>query len=186
MELADLRSTWNSVNTTVKTAEEIRLMLKENNHPVLKGIRKQLWIEIMGWSIFLLVYYTMFDGDQKPLLINLALVAAVLFSLLHNLMGYGLAKHLKTEGEVKQTLEHYLLKVKVYAIVSVVSRILLWTGFLLFFTYNIRFTSSKYVLLAVVLIILTVQLSLLGRMWMMRLRKLRDAVKNLQQPRPEK
>lgn len=179
MELTDLRSTWNSVNTPIKTAEEIRLMLKENNHPVLKEIRKQLWIEIMGWSVFLLVYYTMFDGAQKPLLINLVLVVATLFSLLHNLLGYGLAKHLKTAGEVKKTLAHYLLKVKVYAIVSVVSRVLLWTGFLLFFTYNIRFTSSKYILLAVVLLILIVQLSLLSRMWMMRLRKLKDTVNDL-------
>lgn len=179
MELTDLKSTWNSVHTPVKTAEQIRLMLKENNHPVLKGIRKQLWIEIIGWSVFLLVYYTMFDGDQKPLLVNLLLVAALLFSLLHNLMGYGLAKYLETGDEVKKALAHYLMKVRRYAIVSVVSRLLFWAGFLLFFTYNIRFNSSKYVLLAVVLAILLAQLVFLGRLWLMRLRKLRETAGTL-------
>lgn len=172
MELDDLKSTWNRAAAPAKTTEELLFMLKENNHPVLKGIRKQLTIEVLGWSFFLGVYYTMFDGGQKPLLINLLLIAGLLFSIVHNLMGYGLAKYLETDLAVKKALAHYLLKLKVYALTSVVSRVFLWTGFILFFTYNVRFTGSKYVLLTVAVTIFAVQLVVLGRIWMMRLKKL--------------
>jgi hypothetical protein len=176
MELDELKSAWNTLATPAKAEEEILSMLKENNHPVLKGIRKQLLIEVIGWSAFLLAYYTMFDGDQKPLLINMALVIAVLFSLLHNLTGYGLAKHLISGTSIRESLQHYLSKVKTYATIAVVSRAFLCAGFLLFFTYNISFTSSKYFMLGVAIVIFIGQLMLLTRIWLTRLKRLKASL----------
>ena len=176
MELNELKSAWNTLATPAKAEKEILSMLKENNHPVLKGIRNQLLIEIIGWSAFLLAYYTMFDGDQKPLLINLVLVVAMLFSLAHNLTGYGLAKYLMTGTSIRESLQHYLSKVKTYATISVVSRGFLWAGFLLFFTYNISFTSSKYFMLGVAIVIFLGQLTLLTRIWLTRLKRLGAAL----------
>lgn len=176
MELDALKSAWKNIEAPDKTSEEIQLMLKENNHPVIRGVRKQLLIEILGWSAFLLVYYTMFDGDRKPLVINLGLVIPILFSLAHNLTGYGLAKHFIPGTSIKESLQYYLSKVKMYAIISVVSRVFLWVGFLLFFTYNIRFTSSKYLILGIAIAIFLGQLTLLSRVWLTRLKKLKASL----------
>lgn len=176
MELDALKSTWNKVDSPIKTPEEIQQMLRENNHPVLKGIRKQLWIEIMGWSAFLLIYYTMFDGDQKPFFVNILLVVSVLFALVHNLTGYELAKHLSFGTSVKASLQHYLSKVKTYARISIASRVLLVAGFLLFFTYNISFSLTKYISMALVLVAFIIQLIVLFRMWQSRLKKLKASI----------
>jgi hypothetical protein len=53
MELDELRSAWSSVNAPAKSNEELQLMLKENKHPVLKGIRRQLMIELTCWFAFI-------------------------------------------------------------------------------------------------------------------------------------
>ena len=182
MELDALKSTWNKIESPVKTPEEIQQMLKENNHPVLKGIRKQLLIEVIGWSAFLMVYYSMFDGDQKPLLINLLLVVSVGSALIHNLTGYGLSKYLVSGISVRASLQRYLLKVKTYAVISVISRILLMTGFLLFFTYNISFNAGKYLALSIGILLFILQLILLCRIWLRRLQRLNTTLAAFLQP----
>jgi hypothetical protein len=179
MELDELRSTWNKIETPVKTAEELQLMLAENRHPVLKVIRKQIIIEIVGWSAFVLCYYTMFDGDRKPLFINAILVGTVLAAMVHNLMGYSFARYLVNGDTIKTSLKNYFSKVKVYAVLSVGFRLLFITGLLMFFSYNIHFNTRKYVLLAVGLGILGFQLVLLGRIWIKRLKNLKKTLTTL-------
>lgn len=172
MELDQLKSTWNTSEVSSKTTEELKTMLLESRHPVLKEIRKQFAIEIAGWSVFLLCYYTMFDGDQKPVLVNLILVIAVLCSLFHNLMGYNFSKYLIGGSNVKTSLERYLSKIKSFAVVSVCTRLLFMAGFLLFFTYNIQFNAIKYLLLGATGLVFLAQLVWLGNLWNKRIRTL--------------
>lgn len=87
-----------------KNNEELRKMLQENRHPVLKGIRLQMIIETTAWTIFLFVYYDMFDGHRKPLYLNALLVTAVLLLLLHSITGYLSAKNLVSGNNLKQSL----------------------------------------------------------------------------------
>ena len=178
MELDELKSAWNAIQTPVKTNNELSAMLIESKHPVLKDIRKQFAIEIVGWCAFLVCYYTMFDGDQKPLLINILLIISMLFALIHNVSGYSFAKYLVNGSTIVSSLERYLSKVRAYAVVSVLSRIILMTGFLTFFTYNIYFTTSKYILLAVVIIIFLIQLGWLSQLWAKRLKILTTTIKD--------
>lgn len=182
MELDALKSTWNNIENPVKTPEEIQQMLIENNHPVLKEIRKQLLIEVIGWSAFLMVYYTMFDGDQKPLLINILLVVSVAAALVHNLTGYRLSSHLVAGTSIRASLQHYLVKVRTYAVISVISRVLLMAGFLLFFTYNISFDTGKYLMLSGAIALFAFQLILLCRIWLRRLRRLSNTLAAFLQP----
>ncbi|WP_069658892.1 hypothetical protein [Arcticibacter eurypsychrophilus] len=178
MELEDLKSSWNNLETPVKTSEEIKKMLLENNHPVLKGIRRQLSLEIAGWSLFLMCYYTMFDGDLKPLIINIILVICALLPLIHNLTGYRFAKYLLNGTTIQQSLENYFSKVKKYAIISILTRIVYASGLLLFFTYNIQFTTGKQVLLGGLMLFLGIQLYFLYVLWRRRLRQLERALSN--------
>ena len=80
MEDDKLKSIWNSVPTAQKSNTELTEMLKERNHPVLKAIKKQALFELAAFSIFLFCYYSMFDGTEKPLLINFLLVFSSAFS----------------------------------------------------------------------------------------------------------
>jgi hypothetical protein len=179
MELDELKSAWKNIEIPAKTTEEIQLMLLENKHPVLKKIRMQLTVEIIIWSIFLFCYYTMFDGDKKPVIINIILISGIFLSLVHNLMGYRSTKYLVNGITIKESLESYLSGVKRYAIVSVLSRVLLMIGFILFFTYGIHFNAGKYVSLAVIILIFLIHLLLLYRLWAGRLKSLRISVESL-------
>jgi hypothetical protein len=178
MELDQLKSTWNTSEIPTKTTQELKTMLLESKHPVLKEIRKQFVIEIAGWSVFLLCYYTMFDGDQKPLWVNFVLVITMLSSLLHNLSGYSFSRFLPEGNNIKSSLDRYLKKIRTYASISIFSRILLMTGFMLFFTFNIQFTTTKYLLLAAVVLVFSIQLIWLGKLWAKRISALKDTINN--------
>lgn len=176
MELSELKNAWNNIESPTNTAEQIQSMLLEKKHPVLKKIRIQLTIEIIGWSAFLLCYYTMFDGDRKPVWINIILVISVLLPLIHNLLGYGFAKYLINGNTIKESLERYLAKVKIYVIVSVISRILFISGLLFFFTYGLSLNTHKYLLLIMAVSIFVIQLIFLYTLWMKRIRILHNSL----------
>ena len=176
MELDELKSAWNNIEAKPKPIEEMRLMLLENKHPVLKGIRQQMAIEIAAWAVFLLCYYSMFDGDLKPAWINIMLIVSVVLPLIHSVMGYKFARYLVNGTNIRASLQNYLAKVKVYAMVSIISRLFLLAGFLLFFTYGTSFNPGKYVSIAVIILLFLIQLLLLCRLWAKRLKNLRKAV----------
>jgi hypothetical protein len=176
MELDDLKNTWQNINTPDRSATDIKAMLSENNHPVLKGIRKQIIIEVAAWSVFLLCYYTMFDGDTKPVLINMILVISVLFPLIHNLMGYSFARYLVNGTTLKESLTTYLARVKLYAVVSISSRVLLAAGFIVFFSYGLSLNAARYYSIAIIGLIFGFQLWVLYRMWAKRLLNIKTAV----------
>lgn len=179
MELDELKSDWKNIVTGNKTKEQISLMLKENNHPVLRGIRKQLVIEVIGWALFLICYYSMFDGHQKPLMINVLLVASVLISLIHNLFGYNFARHIVDGENMLISLMNYFSKVKRFAILSVMFRIVFTAGLLSFFCYNIRFGPGKYILLVVIILGVLFQLIILGSIWIKRIKRLKQSIEVL-------
>lgn len=172
MEIDELRSAWNNVETPAKTTDEIELMLQENRHPVLKGIKKQAIIETAGWLVLLTCYYTMLDGNDKPLSINILMVVCVLFPLIHNLMSYRFAKYLVQGNTIRESVSNYLANVRVYARISVAARALFATGLLVFLTYGIQFNQAKYFSLGIIILIFLVQLALLGNLWLKRLNKL--------------
>ena len=176
MELTELKQVWDTVEIPVKSTDNIKLMLSENNHPVLKKIRKQLTIEIIGWSVFLICYYSMFDGDHKPMWTNIILVVSVLLPLIHNLMGYRFVKYLVNGVTIKESLKNYLSKVKVYAIVSIICRVFFVIGLLVFFTYGLSFDTNKYISLAIIILIFLIQVLLLYKLWAKRLKMIEKAV----------
>lgn len=172
MKLDELKSAWNAVEIKAKTNEEVLLMLNENKHPVLRKIRMQLVLECIAYFIFLLFYYSMFDGGTKPMFINILLVSSVLFPLIHNLMGYRAAKYLINGTVLKDSLLCYHKKMKRYAFISICSRVLFMTGLVLFFTYGLNFKKDTYLSIAIIMLIFLLQLFLLYRLWWKRLHKL--------------
>ena len=172
MEIDELKSAWNDIEIPAKKPDEIRLMLKENRHPVLKGIKRQALMETTGWLAFLICYYTMLDGGNKPLLINVLMIVCVLFPLIHNLMTYRFAKYLVQGNTISESVSNYLANVRIYACVSVAARVLFACGLLIFLTYDIKFNQARYISLGIIILIFLVQLALLGSLWHKRLSKL--------------
>lgn len=179
MEIDELKSAWNNMETPETTNEEIKRMLQENKHPVLKGIRRQAVAEVIGWSVFLAVYYSMFNGTEKPLWLNMLLIGSVLLPLMHNLMSYRFAKYLVKGDTIKQSVMNYLSNVKVYAVVSVAARAIFAASLLLFLTYGIKFTEAKYLSLIIVILVFLIQLGILSKLWQKRLLKISTIINSL-------
>lgn len=128
--MEDLFAAWNEVNTTSVVHAGL---LRERQHPVLKQIRKQMVIELVGFALFLIVYYDFFDGDRKPVYANVLLVVAMLGVMAVNVVGYVLAKQGVIGENLRDALKKQVEKMKVYAIVAVIARGLMMGSFVLFF-----------------------------------------------------
>lgn len=169
-----LKAGWKNLTSEPKTTAAISGMMQEAAHPVLKPIRRQLILESIGFSLFLFVYYDFFDGHDKSLASNTGLVAALVLALIHNLVGYYFARR-QPEGETIR--ESILLKAKRlrrFAVLSVISRVLLSAGFLFFFLSVIQLDDKKSWLLAGGLVMVLIQLIFLLKIWAGRLRQVRE------------
>jgi hypothetical protein len=170
-----LQSLWQSSEAPQKPTAAIQSMMHEKTHPVLKRIRRQMIFEAIAFTIFLIVYYDFFDGHRRPVFTNILLVAGLLLVIIHNIIGYVLTKSLPMRNTIKQTLEAHVTKIKNFAFVSVLSRILAAACLLLFFT----FATTKYWLLAAIIIILIIQIALLSAIWIKRIKQLNDVLSGL-------
>lgn len=65
MEIEELRKEWQSIKTPQIDLDRLKDMIIEKTHPVLSGIRKQLTMELIGWSAFLIICFTGLDTDQN-------------------------------------------------------------------------------------------------------------------------
>ena len=171
-----LKSAWEGLDKGSKTSDELRRMMQEKKHPVLKRIRRQMIIETIAFIALLVVYYDFFDGNQKPLYINIILVAGVLAAILHNIIGYKLTSQYIQGHNLKQSLERYLRKIKSYANISVASRALTGGCLLAFFSSMIIFNTSKYWILGAIVLVFIMQLMLLTRIWKERIRVLKSSI----------
>lgn len=170
MEIDDLKSDWKAIQPIPKSEETLLLMLQENTHPVLKSIRKQILIEVTAWSLFLMVYYSMFDGGTKPLWINLILVISLILPIGHGLYGYYYNKYLTDGSDIKTALAQLYSRLKNYALIAIIARVGFVSGLLLFFCYNIHFTTTKYFSLGFIVFVFVIQLVVLYVVWHKRLK----------------
>lgn len=178
MDLDDLKSEWNTIEPITTSNERLLLMLQENKHPVLKSIRNQIRIEVIAWLLFLIVYYSMFDGAEKPLWVNLILILAVAMPIFHSLYGYHYNKYLTDGSNIKDALDQLYSRLKKYALISIIARVGFVCGLLLFFTYPIHLTTTKYLSLGFIAIVVSVQMFVLYRVWAKRLSVLQSSIKS--------
>ena len=176
MELDEMKSYWNAGVTDQKSNEEIRLMFKENRHPVLKGIRQQITIELLGFTAFLLCYYSMFDGQDKPMVINIMLVTALLAQLMHHLYGYLLTKNMVSDASISVSLSVFIRKFSAYVFGSLLLRASLLAAIVIFFTYNTHFSTFRYYCLVAICLIFLMQLLLQYRIHAKRIVHLRGTL----------
>ena len=140
----------------------------------MKNIIRQIKIEIIGWFAFLMCYYSMLDGSNKPLLSNLALIIALSAPILHNFYGYHLARYPGNAPTVKASLEAYLRRMRRFMIQSIISRIIFVCGLMIFFASDIYLTPSKvFLFAALTLTLILIQAIFLYKIWTKRIAGIR-------------
>lgn len=179
MELDEFKSAWKTLEFPVKDDGEVLSMIRESKHPVLKKIRRQLTIELAGLTVFLLCYWSLFDGASRHLWVNLLLVVTILITICYNAYGYYVAKNIVDNANLQASLKSYLNRMKRYALGSVISKALYAFSLITFFTYDLKFNSSHYYALGGVMIIFIIQLIFLAAMWAGRLSNLRKSIVEL-------
>jgi hypothetical protein len=178
MELNNLKEAWKrSAGADSLKSEDIHKMIREKNHPVLAGIRRQLIFESSVWTIFLFAYYSMFDGDQKPFYANILLVAAVVLLIVHNVTGFLAQQKLIKGLNLKQSLDAYLSSIRGFKVYSIATRVAAIICLLVFFTSVIGFNTFKYGMLAGLIILIPLQILVLSQIWNARIDQLKKLMK---------
>jgi hypothetical protein len=180
MELDELKKEWQSIKTPQIGPNELKNMTIERSHPVLSDIRKQLIIECMGWSGFLIVCFTGLDAEQKPLLSNVILLLSVGLPMVFNIYGYRLSKGLIAGPNIYSSLQNRMESLNHFAIISVVLRIVLIIGVIYFFIANRNIDQGKMLLIGAGILLLILPLYSLVRIWIKRISQLSGILKSLE------
>ena len=176
MENDKLKSIWKTIPAQHKSDIELTEMLKERNHPILNAIKKQAFVELFAFTIFLFCYYTMFDGVDKPLLANIALVFAIAINMFHYIKGYRLQQLFRSSENVLEDLKRFAAKLKSYQLETLIAKTLFIAGMGVFFTNGIQLTANKWWAIGLIVIIFIIQLIFLNRVWANRIRKIKATI----------
>lgn len=166
--MEELKAAWQNMGAGHKSPEELKHYLRKL--PVRRSVLFQMILETAVFTLFLVFYYDAFDGDKKPLYLNLLLAGAVGFVILHNLAGIVQAVNVLKGKHLRDVLSKYVSRLKIFAVVSVASRVGMYICLLLFFTYAIEMNTFKIWLLAGVGIVFLGQMLLLVRIWLKRIK----------------
>lgn len=175
-----LKSAWDNTPTPTRTSADIQAIASKQASPVMRGIRKQMVIETLGYGIFLTVYYDFFDGDKKPFYLNLLLVVAIIFIVLYNLTGYLLAKNPATGQHLLEQLQRQRQQLKRYAMAAISSRLLALGCIFTFFLVPIHWDNSKYMAVAIIVVLMGIQFFFLRKIWAGRIQRLNETITSLQ------
>jgi len=181
MEIEELRKEWKSIKTPQIELDRLKNMTMEKSHPVLSAIRKQLTIELIGWSAFLIICFAGLDADEKPILTNAILIVSVVLPMIFNIYGYGLSKELIAGPDISSSLKNRIGSLRLFALVSVVLRMILITGVGYFFISTVNLTQSKIMLLGAGSVFLIITLYMLVRIWTKRIGKLSSTLRLLKE-----
>ncbi len=179
MELHELKNLLEGEETPKKDRSEIRSLFSNKPHPVLRAVRRQVVIEATAWSGFLLLVYTAFDADTKPLWVGLVVVLFVSAYLIHFVAGYSQVASTPAEGPLVESLALNYQRMRRFATGNLLLRLLVLASVLLFFGYGVTFTPEKYGAMVGIAAFFIIQLLLNRSLWRRRLRRLRDVIGGL-------
>jgi hypothetical protein len=179
MENDTLKSAWGRMATEQKTSHELKTLISERSHSLVKRIRRQFILETVTSVVFIITYYDFFDGDKKPFFANAFLVSAFLFFISHNIVAFIQMRYLIKGENIEQLLSDRLYKMKVHAITSGILRLLAICSFLVFFGSVIKFTPVKYWILAGAMLFFLVQMILFVRIWKGRIGRMKEVIERL-------
>jgi len=181
MKIEELKHEWQNVVTPQLDIDRLRNMTLEKSHPVLSGIRKQLILELFGWSAFVIICFTGLDADQKPFLTSVILIIVLALAMLFNVYGYQLSKDLIAGPDINSSLQNRIASLRRFAFISVVLRLVLIAGVGYFLSSSLQLDLRRLMLLGVASVVLVVPLYLLIRLWSKRISRLSETLRLLEE-----
>ncbi len=178
MDLQNLKTNWSKMNYLPKNDMELEKMTSIKNHPVLKKIKTKLIIETLVISIFLLTYYSAFDGDKKPLYANILLIFSAIAYIINGLLSFQVIQKPIQGENLRESIYTYYKKVKTISKISLSITIVYTASLLLFFGLAINFRGEKKWMLLFGIIVLIQLLFLSSRIWKSWLEKLKIEIEN--------
>lgn len=173
MELENLKTQLSSASTSQLSKATLLEMMKTSSHPALKRIRMQVILESVAWTLFLAMYYNFFDGHEKSIIWNIALVAAILLLLIHNLLIYKVTDHPINGENIKDSLRGYSQRLKQYSIISVTTRVVAIVILIGFFLSSIEiFEQRHFIAMIGAGVIIIIQAFILWRIWQKRIKSI--------------
>lgn len=176
MEMNELQHSWQGMKTPRLSDQQIYTMVKHNSHPALQKGQRQVIIESTSFVIFLFIYYSMLDGNKKPFFVNALLVGTVLINLFQQLSIFTLNKHIGAADNIRASLKVYGQRIFKYYTATIITRLGLMTGIIIFSTYNITWNTNKIMMLLLIVIIFAVQLFFFHKLWKSRMEQLKKDI----------
>jgi len=167
----------NETAVAIYDLEQLNKMTSTTNHPVMKKIIRQLFVESIPVILLLAIYYDIFDGQEKGWIWHLVLVLSALMLLLHNMLGIYLISNVNMADNIKDSLAQYYKKIKRFAYMAISTRLLALIGLGLFLINGeISKLVNWYSLAA--LLVLVVQFYFLQKIWQNRLRIIQTSIES--------
>ena len=176
MNIDEIKSNWQQAGKQEKSQRELAQMMKVKHHPVLRRIRIQLIWESSALTAFLLLYYSMVDGDTKPLWANVVLVGSIIFYILNRLVGFVVVNNPVHGDDLIASLKNFLKRVRTLAVFSIVSATLYGLSLMLFLSVTVDFTPEKYLLMFMALAVFAGLLFVAFNIWKGRIRQLKNSL----------
>ncbi len=179
MELNELKSVWKHPEAGSKNNEELRQMLVQAKIPVLRQIQRQTIVESFALGVFLVCYYSMFDGQQKTLMVNLLLVAVGIMTIVHSIYGYILVN--TPDGKscnLLASLQRREKQIRYFALLSVALRTVFAIALIIFFTENPVLNTARSIALIFVILVFALQMTMIMQIWIGRLKKIRKIIED--------
>ncbi|CAG5010495.1 hypothetical protein DYBT9275_04734 [Dyadobacter sp. CECT 9275] len=180
MNIDQLKNDWKDFQPDHTGIEEPSMLKKGKSISQLNAIRLRLAIEMVSSVLFLAVYYTMFDGEKKPMYANLLLVGSFLMVIIHGMTGYVAAKNIISGENILQSMTSYHKKLKGYAKVSLLARTASLICLLIFFGCTVELNAEKSWIFAALLLLVAFQAFINYKLWAERIKKIGDCIENWQ------
>jgi hypothetical protein len=172
MELQEMKNLWNATPQEQVRLSVLEKMTREQSQPVLRKFKLQLFVELVVWLLIIFFYYDAFDGDKRPMAINLVFVIGFLQAAAYNLSGYFAAKNLIAGRDLATSLPNYLQRLKRYKWTAIGSRAVLMLALLLFFSYGLEMEAKRLIAIAGIIVVFGLQLYSIYLIWNKRIANL--------------
>ena len=179
MEFNELKSNWKESSGTSKSQSELKIMTSIKSNSKLKRIRLKLIIESTLLTLFLFSFYTMLDGNTKPIWLNILLGFSILLFIINGITGFLTLNNPINGINLKESIETFLIKLKKLSIMSIVCSLLFGGTLILFLTDSVNLNQNKYFLLIGMIITLVIVVYFSYRNWNYRINRIENVIKEL-------
>ncbi|MEM9300253.1 MAG: hypothetical protein AAGA64_17980 [Bacteroidota bacterium] len=180
MDLDTIKTTWKSTGEGLLDKKQLSVMATKSEHRYINRIRRRLTVEGVFMLVFILLYYQAFDGNEKPLLVNIVLVVTSIGFVLTRYLGWVIFRNIKVNSSLKSTMLNFRAKLKRIALSTQISAFLFGLSLLLFFIIDLHFSPFKFIILCGMVITLGFLTYFSARVWRERLKAIKQTLTELE------